>query len=71
MSIFSVGPFGMPEVVNCRWRLSQFDGELHVFAPQVSKDITETSRVAAWVRKALDKANTNRIADRDKNDRNG
>ena len=61
----------MPKIVNGRSRLFQFDGELHVFTAQIRKHVTETGRIATWVRKALDKANTNRIADRDKNDRNG
>jgi hypothetical protein len=70
-SMLPVGPVSMPKVVNWHLWLTQFDGELHVFAAQVCKYVAEPGSIATWMRKAFDEPYTHRIADRNKYDRNG
>ena len=39
--VFSVRPFGMPQIVYWRLWLAQFDTELHILAAQVCEDVAE------------------------------
>ena len=47
--VFSVRPFGMPQIVYWRLRLAQFDTELHILTAQVCKNVAEARNVASRV----------------------
>src|SRR6185369_13784555 len=71
VTILSVGPGGIPKILNDTALDAHVFGKFHQFATQIGKVVAEPGRVAPRMRKAFHQSHCDRITDTEKNDRNG